>query len=164
MEAGAIHIIGVHDPVEAQLVLKQVSEEPGKAPGRQRLPPRIIDPRPVMGVEPAVLLFITVALVQLVGTPDIHDRQGVPLGIRMGIKKERLVGPLSERIGVHQALCPGGLEAGDQGGRLLEHRLHLRIGEGQHPVEHPGDFGREIPMPGIGVPREQVARHGIVRT
>jgi hypothetical protein len=35
-----------------------------------------------MGVEPAVLLFITVALIQLVGTPNIHDRQGVPLGIR----------------------------------------------------------------------------------
>ena len=39
MEAGAVHIIGVRDAVEAQLVLEQVSEEPGKAPGGQRLPP-----------------------------------------------------------------------------------------------------------------------------
>ena len=113
-----------------------------------------------MGVEPAVLMLIAIGLVQLVGTPDIDDRQGVPLGIRAGIEEERLVGPLGERVGVDQALRPGGLEAGDQGGRLLEQRLHLGIGEGQHPVEDAGDFGREFPMPGARVPREQVARHG----
>ena len=159
----AFVIITVFDPVEPQLVLEQVAEEAGKAPGGQGLPAGIIDPCPVMRVEPAVLLLIGIGPVQLVGTPDIDDRQGVPLGIRPGITEQRLVSPLGERVGIDQALCPGGLEAGDQGGRLLQQRLHLDIREGQHPVEDAGDFGRQLPMPGPRVPREQIARHGIVR-
>ena len=111
MEAGAVHIIGVRDAFEAQLVLKQVAEEAGKASGGQRLPASIIDPGPVMRVEPAVLVLIGIALVQLVGAPDIDDRQWVSLGIRTGIEYERLVGPLSGQIGVDQALCPSRLEA-----------------------------------------------------
>ena len=74
MEAGAVHIIGVYDIIEAQLVLKQVSQQSGKAPGGQRFAPGIIDPGPVMGVEPAVLLIIRIGPVQCVGTPDIDDR------------------------------------------------------------------------------------------
>ena len=97
MEAGALHIIGMCDAVEAQLVLEQVSQEPGKAPGGQGLATGIIDPGPVMEVEPAVLMLIPIGLVQLVGAPDIHDRQGMPLGIRAGITDECLVGPFGER-------------------------------------------------------------------
>jgi len=160
MEAGAIHIIGVHDAVESQLVLKKVSQEPGEASGGQGLPAGIIDPCPVMRVEPAVLMLIPIGLVHLVRTPDIHRCQVVPLGIRAGIEEECLVGPLGERVGIDQALRPGGLKAGDQGGRLLEQRLHLRIWKGQHPVEDPGDFWREIPLPHTRMPREQIPRHG----
>ena len=54
----ALVIVAVFDAVEAQLVLEQVAEEPGKAPGGQRLAPGIIDPGPVMRVEPAVLMLI----------------------------------------------------------------------------------------------------------
>ena len=156
----ALVVIPMFHAVEAQLILEQVSEQPGKTPGGQRLPTGIIDPGAVMGVEPAVLMCVAVALVQLVGTPDIHHRQGVPLVIRAGIKDERLVGPLSERVGVDQALCPCRLKAGDEGRGLLEQCLHLRIGEGEYPVEDPRDFWCEIPMPGTRVPREQIPRHG----
>ena len=71
-------VVPVFHAVEAYLVLEQVSQEPGKAPGRQGLPTDIIDPRPIMRVEPAVLVRIAIALIQLVGAPDIDDCQGVP--------------------------------------------------------------------------------------
>jgi hypothetical protein len=141
-------------PVEAQLILKEVSEEPGKTPGGERLAPGIIDPGAVMRVEPAVLMLIGIRLVHLVRAPDIDGRQGLPLGIRARIEEERLVGPLGAWVGVDQALCPRCLEAGDQGGRLLEQRLHLGIREGQDPVEGSGDFWRELPTPGARMPRE----------
>ena len=50
----------------------------------------------------------------------INPRRGTPFGIRAGIEEQCLVGPLGERVGVHEALRPRRLEAGDQGGRLLE--------------------------------------------
>jgi hypothetical protein len=112
--------VPVCDTVEVQLVLEQVAEQPGKAPGGQRLPAGIIDPGPVMRVEPAVLLLVGIGPVHFVGVPDIHDRQGTPLGICPAIQEQRLVGPLGERVRIDQALRPGGLEARDQGGRLLE--------------------------------------------
>jgi hypothetical protein len=49
VEAGAVYIISVRDAVEAQLVLEQVSQEPGEASGGQGLPTSIIDPGAVMG-------------------------------------------------------------------------------------------------------------------
>jgi hypothetical protein len=74
----ALVVVPMFHAVEAQLILTEVSEESGKASGGQRLAPGIIDPGPVMGVEPAILMRIPVGLVQLVGAPDIHDCQGVP--------------------------------------------------------------------------------------
>ena len=65
----AFVVVAVVDPVETQLILEQITEQPGKAPGGQGLAPGVIDPGPVMRVEPAVLLFIAIGLVQLVRTP-----------------------------------------------------------------------------------------------
>jgi hypothetical protein len=120
----ALVIVPVFHTVEPQLVLKQVSEESSEAPGGEWLAPGIIDPGPVMRVEPAILMFIPIALVQLVGTPDIDDRQGVSLGIRAGVAEERLIGPLGERVGIDQALRPWvrrALSTGSVGAHDKEH-------------------------------------------
>jgi len=74
----ALVIISVLDSFEPQLILKEVLEVSGKTSGGQRLAPGVIDPRAVIRIEPGVLMFVVITAVDLVGSPDIDHRRGVP--------------------------------------------------------------------------------------
>jgi hypothetical protein len=125
---------------EAELIFEEVLEEPSKASGGQGLPPCVIDPGAVIGIEPGVLMLVLVGAVHLVGSPDIHRSKGFTLAIGAIIEDQRLVRPLSQWVGIDKAVRPGLLQTRDQGCRLLQQGLHQGIREGKHPVEHPRNF------------------------
>jgi hypothetical protein len=106
------------DACEAELIFEEVFQMPCKASRGQRLPPGVIDPGAVIGIQPRVLMFIRVGVVHFVRVPDIHPRHRAPLVIRAGIEEQRLVGPFREGVGVDKGIGPGRLEAGDRLGGL----------------------------------------------
>jgi hypothetical protein len=148
----------VLDAFESELVFEEVFHEPGKASGRERLASSVINPRAVIWVEPGVLMLVVIGAVNLVGSTNIHCSKGFALVIRAIIKDQRLVRPLSQWVGIDKAVCPCLLETRDQCCRLLQQDLHQGICESEHPVEHTGNFWRQLTVPDAIFPREQVSR------
>src|SRR5262245_15106698 len=98
----ALVIIPVLTSYEAELLLEEGCQQSVKASVRERFTSGVIDPGAVIGVEPDILMFIVVAAVHLMGTPDIHHSQCFALVILAVIQDERLVGPFRKRIRIDE--------------------------------------------------------------
>jgi hypothetical protein len=73
-KARPLVVVSMLDPFEPELVLKEILQAVSEASGGQRFSPCIIDPGTVIGVEPDILIFISIGVVELMGSPDIHRR------------------------------------------------------------------------------------------